>query len=348
MLSSASFGAVFLVLWLIRDRTPFYLLCGAASLTYAATLAGLAVAGRGMLVSTLLCIGLGAYNSYVLAAVRTFEGRRVIDGWTIGLPLLSGAAFCAFAVFPGGVPTGRIVNSVALGLSTVAVGILLFRLRGSRAPRSLRIVGFVQFAYVPCYLVSVGLDLSGGFRADWLALVPMLSDQLLLGVLNIALLAMPGEQAEAALRQAALRDPLTGAWNRAGLVALERALALPATVIVFDIDHFKQINDGHGHAAGDAVLRALSRGARAALPAEAHLVRLGGDEFGVVLPGCDPPAARQVAERLRAASLGIPHCTISLGVASTLTGETDLTAAFSRADAMLYRAKAAGRNCLAA
>ena len=108
-------------------------------------------------------------------------------------------------------------NSIVLGISTLVVGLIFLRTAGSRAPRSQRIVGIIQIAYVPSYVASVSLDLAGLEQRDWLSLIPLLSDQALLGVLNIALLSMPGERAEADLRERALRDPLTGAWNRAGL-----------------------------------------------------------------------------------------------------------------------------------
>lgn len=343
-----SFGSVFMALWLIRNREPFYLLCGGAGLTYAATITGLALPDRSIASSTLLCVGLGAYNSYLLAAVRSFEGRRILNAWTVTPAITSVAAFAIVAYWPGGdIATARVANSIALGMSTLAVGVFLIRVQGSVAPRSHRLLGIIQLAYTPSYMVSVGLDLSGDIGGDWLALIPLLSDQVLLGVLNIAMLAMPGEQAEGALRDAALRDPMTGAWNRAGLAQIEKTLELPATVILMDVDHFKQVNDRNGHAAGDAVLMALAHGAMAALPSAAHLIRMGGDEFAAILPGTvDQLAGRRIAETLRSLRLPVAWCTISLGLASTLVGETEIKGAIARADAMLYRAKGDGRNRL--
>ncbi len=349
LLASAAFGAMFVALWLIRGRGAYYLLCGAGALIYAATLTGLLIPDRGLLLSTLLFIGLGAYNSFLLAAVRAFEGKRVMDGWIVALPILSGAAFGMFAFSPETVSMGQTANSVFLGFSTLAVGLVLVRTRGSRAPRSRRLLAIFQLAYVPAYVISVMLALSIDVGIDWLALVPLLSDQLLLGVLNIALLAMPGEQAEAALSEAALKDPLTGAWNRAGLATIEKALREPAGVIVFDVDHFKEINDRHGHAAGDAILIALVAGAKATLPPGSHLVRLGGDEFAAVLPGLpDIETGREMAERLRKLAMPQPGCTISLGMARSERSEIGLANALSRADDRLYQAKSAGRNRVAA
>lgn len=352
VLASTAFGIMFAVLWFARDRSAFYALASLGALNYAATLLGLGAldAQSGLAVRALLCVGLAMYNSLLLAAVRSFEGQRLLDAWTVAPPIATGLAFVAVMVLPvpvagwSPVEAARTINSVMLGFGTLAIGVLMLRTRGSRAPRSRRILAWVQLAYVPSYIASVALE-GAGSQVDWLALVPMLSDQLLLGVLNIALLAMTGERAEIALRDAALRDPLTGAWNRAGLDALR--VCAGTGVILFDVDHFKRINDQLGHAAGDAILVSLCRIARERLPKGAHVVRLGGDEFVAMLPGLtDPAALRAIAESLRTAAT--PPATLSLGLAHVQPGEASPAPALARADVMLYRAKAAGRDRLAA
>lgn len=349
VLSSLSFGVLFVALWLLRERGFFYLLCGGAALTYAATLAGFSMPMRGLLVSTLLCIGVGAYNSYMLAALRHFQGKRAAHWLVFALPVLSGAAYLVFAIDPNGIPTARIANSIVLGFSTLFVGLLFLNTTGSRAPRSQRIIGVIQMAYVPSYVVSVGLDLAGFEQRDWLSLIPLLSDQALLGVLNIALLSVPGERAEAELREMALRDPLTGAWNRAGLDIISQKAVCPLDVILFDVDNFKQLNDQQGHAAGDAMLQSLASTAAATIPTDAHLIRLGGDEFAALLPS-GPGAKRtaQVAEALRLAVREEARCTISVGLARMDGEHVTLADVFERADQMLYRAKRAGRDRVAA
>lgn len=348
VLASVSFGLLFAALWLLRERGAFYLLCGAGALTYAATLVGFGMPARGLFLSTLLCGALGAYNGYLLAALRRFEGERPVDALVVALPLVSGLSFLVVAQ-AGDVPLARVANSIVLGISTAIVGVIFLRVRDSRAPRSRRIVGIVQLAYVPSYVASVVLDLAGDTHRDWLSLIPLLSDQVLLGVLNISLLSMPGERAEAELRELALRDPLTGAWNRAGLDHISRHVARPLDIILFDVDNFKQLNDRDGHAAGDAVLKSLAMKAQAVIPGDAHLVRLGGDEFAALLPARrDAAHATGVAERLRLAAREETRCTISIGLARTAEGPRDLSDTFVRADRMLYRAKAAGRDRVAA
>lgn len=162
------------------------------------------------------------------------------------------------------------------------------------------------------------------------------------------------------LREAALHDGLTGLLNRRGFEPLVQAAlrwrrrsGRPCSLVLFDIDRFKGINDAHGHGVGDAALRhvgeLLGRGLR---PSDA-VARLGGEEFVLLLADTPLDGAEAVAERLRMAlettALALPGgqaltLTASAGVAE-LDGEgDDWTASFNRADRALYRAKAQGRN----
>jgi diguanylate cyclase (GGDEF)-like protein len=153
----------------------------------------------------------------------------------------------------------------------------------------------------------------------------------------------------------AITDPLTGLYNRLRLKdVLPREMARAdrsgsaLSVVMFDIDRFKRINDSFGHATGDKVLVALSRVATGSLRATDHLVRWGGEEFLVVLPDANAAEARIVAEKLRQAIANhhfdeAGRITVSFGVAQYAPGEVtaDLIA---RADRALYQAKANGRN----
>jgi diguanylate cyclase (GGDEF)-like protein len=152
-------------------------------------------------------------------------------------------------------------------------------------------------------------------------------------------------------------DPLTGAHNKRHFHdVLERALSradAELSLIVFDIDHFKRINDTRGHPAGDAVLQRLGQTVRALVPQGGMFARVGGEEFAVMLNGADASQAFGFAEYLRATVQGtqfdfqgapIP-VTISVGVAEragggALSGQE----LFQRADVQLYRAKQGGRN----
>ncbi|MEF2279019.1 GGDEF domain-containing protein [Deinococcus sp. YIM 134068] len=126
-----------------------------------------------------------------------------------------------------------------------------------------------------------------------------------------------------------------------------QVVGAPLSVILFDLDHFKRVNDTHGHDAGDRVLRAVAGAARPALRPHDRLGRWGGEEFLVLLPGTPGPEARAVAECLQAAlsafhHTGVGRVTVSCGVAQALPGETtgDL---LKRADEALYEAKRNGR-----
>ncbi len=160
--------------------------------------------------------------------------------------------------------------------------------------------------------------------------------------------------------QASRRDPLTGLWNRKALdEALHREIELarrshrPLSLVVFDVDHFKRINDRFGHDAGDALLRCIAAVAERCCRASDIVYRYGGEEFVLLLGNTDQLGACRVAERLRrqvARSRCIHHeeelrATVSLGVATWREGETAETL-FRHADEALYQAKAAGRNCV--
>lgn len=160
-------------------------------------------------------------------------------------------------------------------------------------------------------------------------------------------------------RELASVDPLTGLLNRRALfdeaaAALVRVSASgrPLALVSFDIDHFKRVNDTHGHAAGDEVLRWVAERIRALARQDDLVARFGGEEFLVVLPGAPLERAEAYAENVRrAVAAGSVPCggsairiTVSAGCSALLAGETDLEPAIDRADSALYEAKAAGRN----
>nr|WP_246316185.1 GGDEF domain-containing protein [Kineococcus aurantiacus] len=163
-----------------------------------------------------------------------------------------------------------------------------------------------------------------------------------------AALALSRAAAVAGLRRAATLDGLTGVANRrtldGALAGLDRAGA-PWSIALVDLDHFKAVNDTHGHQAGDEVLRTAAAGLVAAAREGDLVARYGGEEFAVLLPRTGPAEARAVAERLRAAvAAGTrPRVTCSVGVA---TGDADAAAAdvLAAADRALYAAKAGGRD----
>jgi diguanylate cyclase (GGDEF)-like protein len=166
--------------------------------------------------------------------------------------------------------------------------------------------------------------------------------------------------AREALRVQAMRDALTGLWNRGASLDLlgcemnrVRRDGRPTGILLIDLDHFKAINDTHGHLAGDAVLREAARRMRAVIRPYDLLGRYGGEEFLGVFPGCDLPGVLNQCERLRRSLADEPvvfdstpiQVTASFGVTiATPESAQDFTALLHSADTALYRAKHRGRN----
>lgn len=163
------------------------------------------------------------------------------------------------------------------------------------------------------------------------------------------------DEANRALEWRASHDPLTGLWNRQRFeteldAELDRAerYAMPCSLVMLDIDHFKAINDAHGHDVGDRVLARVGRVLASEVRGPDRVARWGGEEFMVLLPQTDVAAATRLAERLRARMTGTdqgggPSCTASLGVAAC-AGQYHRAALLKRLDDALYRAKENGRN----
>jgi len=159
-------------------------------------------------------------------------------------------------------------------------------------------------------------------------------------------------------REHGVRDSLTGCLNRGhGLEMLDnelkraRRIGRPVSIVLFDIDHFKAVNDEGGHLQGDAVLAGVGVQLNQILRSTDVRCRYGGDEFLVILPDTPVLGAQQVAEcirqelaALRLSGQSPVSITASIGVATSQTGETAVAALLARADAALYRAKRAGRN----
>ncbi|MFN2349064.1 MAG: diguanylate cyclase [Thioalkalivibrio sp.] len=152
----------------------------------------------------------------------------------------------------------------------------------------------------------------------------------------------------------ATTDPLTGLHNRRVFEqTMKRQMGLfersgvPFCLVLLDLDHFKEINDRHGHDQGDLVLQQVAGMMRPALREVDMLARIGGEEFAMILPDTDEEDAMQVAERLRRevawADWETGPLTLCAGVAKVMPGDTG-TCLFSAADKALYRAKDAGRN----
>jgi diguanylate cyclase (GGDEF)-like protein len=206
----------------------------------------------------------------------------------------------------------------------------------------------------------------GGASMPWddaaLSMVFFSAGALALPALTLGAVMMANADLVDRARHAADHDHLTGARSRRAffdLAAREQARTQrrgsPLSLLLFDVDHFKRINDTWGHATGDRVLVDIVQRTGAVVRSIDTVARLGGEEFAVLLPDTGPDTALLVAERLRSALARTPEAaagrieagyTVSIGVATLDAGES-IEALLSRADAALYAAKAGGRNMVA-
>ena len=178
-----------------------------------------------------------------------------------------------------------------------------------------------------------------------------------------AMLAVSLKNAELfqVVHENSVRDSLTGCFNRKhamevidGELRRARRSHLPLSMIMFDLDHFKQINDGYGHLCGDAVLADVGQRMNAVLRGSDVKCRYGGEEFLILLPDTTAAGAKRVAELVRTKleetpvrwnNIDVP-VTASFGLTAANPGELEVKSLIGRADAALYRAKQNGRNCV--
>ena len=249
------------------------------------------------------------------------------------------------------VPSAVLVSMLAM--DKVSVGGLRFLARCLAAQAAAIVV------------VAAALAASAGFEVRLTSSVFIVIASLPLLIVYPIMVGLTANQLASRVRRqnvtlAALSsmDGLTGLlnrmhWEKAVTGEFERCRSRghQSAVMMIDIDHFKSINDTHGHPAGDAVIRCVAKLLRNTLRTHDVPARYGGEEFGVVLPGTEAEGAKAIAERLRhriestvlEPKLGI-HATISLGIAIFDAAEADHAAWIARADRALYQAKAGGRN----
>jgi diguanylate cyclase (GGDEF)-like protein len=257
------------------------------------------------------------------------------------------------------------LHLLAVAAQLVAAGAALVQIRRAGRYRSAWAMVSMGLGLMVVRRLQPVLEVLGGgsARVGDALLGLAISTFLAVGMLGVRELFAQVQRQQGVLYERATRDALTGLINRQhalqlGAREVERARrgAQPVGVLMVDIDHFKLVNDQHGHQKGDQVLQVVARTLTEQLRATDVLGRLGGEEFLVLLPGEDEVQVREVAERLRAAveaacgtSSGLAQpLTISIGRAHLIPDERpvdeQLASAMVAADAALYRAKAEGRN----
>jgi diguanylate cyclase (GGDEF)-like protein len=237
-------------------------------------------------------------------------------------------------------------------------GSALVLLRPREAPLLQRLIGANNILFALAIWAWLGYE--GGNPAQATRAVGMayLAGYVLMIVNGFGFLLMCKQKDDALMRRLATVDGLTGMLNRraffeqadsARLLALR--LRKPIALLMLDIDHFKHLNDGYGHACGDEALKLFADTARGVLREHDVIGRLGGEEFALALPGTALEGAVDAAERLRIAVAEAPaiacapgyRMAVSIGVVMIEPFE-ELTAALARADHALYVAKTSGRN----
>lgn len=287
------------------------------------------------------------------------EGQRLWEGWIFG-DLAQLCLVVAPLLWLGWAPAHR-----------VALARLGAPRRELSAVNTVLLLAFVWVTLAGLALLGLRLLAraveggDGSISIEGAMLVPRIREMetflvVLVGALLLSTMALTAALAGRGERSTALslRDDLTGAFNRRAFRGIfdreeerSRVLGRPLSLIYFDIDHFKMINDRFGHATGDRVLAQVASAVRALLPAHDLLFRWGGDEFVVLLPHTTAPEAEAIAEDLRAhvasqvsAGEGRPGITLSIGLSSTQPGEASDTDLIRSADVAVYRAKSLGRN----
>lgn len=249
-----------------------------------------------------------------------------------------------------------VLMSIVLAGLSGTMGLALLRPRGGASVLHRIIVVnnliFFSATVVRAYtgIVHGGM---GAFTPGAVQTFTYISGYMLMIVNGFGFLLLCKESDDRKLALLATTDSLTGLLNRrafferaAAARTLSARLQQPVGLMMLDLDHFKRLNDRHGHAAGDGALCAFAATAQGLLREHDSMGRLGGEEFALILPGTGLDGSLHAAERLRAAVAAAAGVTVSVGVVLVDATE-DIHTALARADRALYAAKAAGRNQVA-
>ena len=358
-------GAQLLFFWWRDRRAPWLAWHAAAFLvgSMALMIYNLPSAGHEFLM-------FGPGNSLrILPFVFVWHGSRVFAGrepeQLVGiLAITSWLALCSVPSVLASVELRVIFASLYITLFCGLSAFELWRLRDERLPSlmpavcvfaSYAILGAVRIPLAGIAPFPVGARPVDGLWMAGSALITFIHA----AFIAFLAIAMTRERHELEQRRFALSDPLTGLLNRRAFVdrftnpqRREPGDREQTAILVLDLDHFKSINDRHGHDAGDRMLRHFADIARQSIRPSDLLFRMGGEEFCAVLHGTNAQQARSLAERLRRTYAESPAMidgmpifgTVSIGVAAEQTDGGDLSLLLAAADAALYAAKGRGRN----
>ena len=359
---SACAGLVLLVAWWQNRTIPALAVWAASDIIMGAGILCFALASISQQAIWFLLGG----GFVAVAPGLMWKAARALDAKPA--PILLVLAGVVIVVGGGAIPFSRNVASLlseAVSAAYALAGaVTLWSGRRERLPARWPLVALMAL-HGAVLLVGAVTTLSGGASSG--AAPPVLSP---FGLIHfesnifaigtaVFVLALINERKHAASQAAAKIDGLTGIFNRAAFMesatrAVERCRRdeAPVSVVMFDLDFFKGINDTHGHPVGDGVIRKFCEVAAKTMRPQDLLGRMGGEEFAVAMPGSGAEAAHALAERIR--TTFVDQCrfigdrevaaTASGGVSTSATADHSLSAMLEYADIALYRAKAAGRN----
>ncbi|WP_419964179.1 GGDEF domain-containing protein [Pantoea vagans] len=296
----------------------------------------------------------------LLNAFRRFCGKPIGTHWLLGA--LIWALLCCFPAFYYSLPKRVLVLCIACVAYTAALIQLVWQARDTLKatfwPAQLLLWIHLLFHLARLFLDSaIASTQPGAIGGSDFSVYVILESILFVIGLTFTILAMVNERMQIVLKHTSLHDPLTSVWNRRALfteaekiVARCRRQNRPFSAILFDLDHFKSINDRYGHHQGDQILIHFCEIVRGLIPAEGRFARLGGEEFAAIIPA----GARDAEAWCEAIRLAVcasqPNeiaWSVSIGFATVTHGQQDFESLLALADAALYHAKASGRNCTA-
>ena len=303
-------------------------------------------------------------NALTLKGIATHLDLSLRKRWPVCFIVAYTGAMAWFAYVVPSLSTRLLIGSLQSMGFNFAYAYLLFRYGAPSVRISCRIAGVVMLINGTFYLVRAFIPVDPGSNQNLMLAGTPLAATYVVGIITgmasyFALLQLITERLMVDLSRAASTDGLTGLLNRSAIVAEGRASLAratqrgqPFTLLIFDLDHFKQINDRWGHDAGDAVLRHVTHVLREHTHWPGNLAsRYGGEEFVLALPGATLEQALEIAERLRY-TLAHSHAridnhtipvTASIGVAVARPGAR-FEQLVRQADEAMYRTKFDGRN----
>ncbi|MDF2799346.1 MAG: hypothetical protein K0R85_2090 [Devosia sp.] len=292
--------------------------------------------------------------AFIYAGALQYRGKPVLPDVAIATAPCLGLTLLAFCLGYNAIGTGYANAGMAILMGLAGLQYWLGRREVSvvmLANAVLYLLTAVSFALCAMVLLLEGQAVLTKLPTNWAE--DLNAIVVIIGLTGIGAMSLTLNHSRSARRHRheAMTDPLTGLLNRRALFDAVGHAMLPAgsVVIMFDLDHFKAINDQHGHAGGDAVLRRFGQLVEANSRQADTAARLGGEEFCLVLCDLDARSPCAVAERIRASfeavsANALQPATVSAGVAVGARGGEAFEELLRRADAALYKAKEAGRN----